>query len=73
MTHLTIKLWVDNNILLMITGMQTQPTDRLKQLRMIPYLLAEENLYPDFQSAIKALSTDDIPELYPPSLAIGVS
>ena len=60
----------EHNILLLITGMQVQPMDRLKQLRMIPYQIAEENLYPDFQSAIKALSCDNISYHYPKYIAI---
>ncbi len=60
----------ENNILLLITGMQIQPTDRLKQVRMIPYLIPEKNLYLDFRSAIKALSSDNYPHHYPTDLVI---
>ena len=60
----------ENNILLLITGMQIQPTDKLKQVRMIPYLIPEKNLHPDFQSVIKALSTDNVPHRYSANLAI---
>ena len=63
----------EKNILLLITGMQGQPTDKLKQVRMIPYLIAEENLYSDFQSALKALNTHDMSGLYPMELVISTS
>ena len=60
----------ENNILLLITGMQIQPTDKLKQVRMIPYLIPEKNFYLDFQSTINALSTDNDPYHYPTDLVI---
>lgn len=49
------------NIMLLITGLQHQPRDMLKKVRMIPYIIPEDTLYPDFQSAIKTLTTDHAP------------
>jgi len=60
----------ENNVLLLITGLQVQPTDRLKQVRMIPYLIPEKNLYPDFRFAIKALNSGNDPHYYPTDLII---
>ncbi len=45
----------DKNITVLITGIQHQPLDMLKKAHMIPYLIAEENLYTDFHSAINTL------------------
>jgi SulP family sulfate permease len=47
----------DKNIVVLITGLQHQPLDMLTKVHMIPYLIAEENLYTDFQSAINTLVT----------------
>jgi SulP family sulfate permease len=47
----------DKNILVLITGIQHQPLDMLTKVHMIPCLIAEENLYTDFQSAINTLVT----------------
>jgi len=44
--------------------------DRLKQVRMIPYLIPEKNLYLDFRSAIKALNSGNNPHHYPTDLII---
>jgi len=60
----------EKNILLLITGMQVQPADRLKQVRIIPYLIPEKTVYPDFQSVINALSSNNYSHHYPASLAI---
>lgn len=38
---------LDNNIRLLIMGMQAQPMDMLKHVRMIPYLIPNENLCSD--------------------------
>jgi len=51
--------------MLLITGLQHQPRDMLKKVRMIPYIIPEDSLYPDFQSAIKSLTTDHVPYHYP--------
>ncbi len=66
-----ITILQDNNILLLVTGLQIQPADMLKQMRMIPYLIPEENLYPDFHSAINVLGTDNAPHHYPINAVIG--
>lgn len=47
----------DKNVLVLMTGLQEQPRDMLEKVGVIPNLVPEENLYPDFQSAIKALET----------------
>ena len=65
-----VSLLQEYRILLLLTGLQVQPIDRLKQVRMIPYQIAEENLYLDFQAAIKALSTDNISHHYPINIVI---
>ena len=51
----------DKNIMLLVTGLQHQPRDILKKVRMIPYIIPENTLYPDFQSAIKSLGTNLAP------------
>ena len=51
----------ENNIKLLITGLQHQPRDMLKKVRMIPHIIPEDTLYPDFQSAVKTLGNDHAP------------
>lgn len=60
----------EKKIFLLITGMQTQPIDKLKQVRIIPYLVLERNIHPDFHSVVKELSTDIIFQRYSENLAI---
>jgi SulP family sulfate permease len=43
------------NIQVMITGLQTQPEDRLRRIRIIPDLIPENNLFRTFKDAIKWL------------------
>jgi SulP family sulfate permease len=43
------------NIQVMITGLQTQPEDRLRRIRIIPDLIPENNLFGTFKDAIKWL------------------
>ncbi|MGR9101106.1 MAG: SulP family inorganic anion transporter [Gammaproteobacteria bacterium] len=45
----------EKNVLVLMTGVQDQPKDMLKRVGLIPNLIPEENLFPEFQSAIKAL------------------
>jgi len=52
-----VSVLQDNNITLLVTGLQQQPRDMLKKVRMIPHILPENTLHLDFQSAIKSLST----------------
>ena len=54
----------DNNIKLLVTGLQHQPKDMLEEVRMIPYTISEDTLFQDFQSAIKSLSTTPAPHHY---------
>lgn len=38
----------DKNVLVLMTGLQEQPRDMLEKVGVIPNLVPEENLYPDF-------------------------
>nr|WP_263459016.1 sodium-independent anion transporter [Bathymodiolus platifrons methanotrophic gill symbiont] len=55
----------DRNIKLLVTGLQAQPKDMLTEVRMIPYIIPEDALCRDFQSAIKTLSASPAPYHYP--------
>lgn len=52
-----VSMLQDNNITLLVTGLQQQPRDMLNKVRMIPHILPKNTLHLDFQSAIKSLST----------------
>ncbi|NOQ16238.1 MAG: STAS domain-containing protein [Methyloprofundus sp.] len=62
---------LDNNIRLLITGMQEQPMDMLKRVRMIPYLIPDENLCSDLQAAVQTLSFTNGVQHYPASVVKG--
>ena len=47
----------DKNVLILMTGIQDQPKDMLMRIGLIPDLIPEQHLYPDFHAAIKALET----------------
>ena len=53
-------------VLVLITGIQAQPKDMLKRVGLIPDMIGEHHVYPDFPSAIKALETgtafQDVPK-----------
>ena len=51
------------NIQVMITGLQTQPEDRLRRIRIIPDLIPENNLFRRFHEAIKWLVDNKEAEL----------
>ena len=53
----------EKNVLVLMTAIQDQPKDMLERVSLIPNLISEENLYSDFQSAIKALESGKIPHL----------
>jgi sulfate permease, SulP family len=46
-------------VMVVITGIQDQPKDMLKRIGLVPDLIPEEHLYPDFPSCIKALETGE--------------
>ena len=46
-------------VMVVITGIQDQPRDMLKRIGLVPDLIPEEHLYPDFLSCIKALETGE--------------
>jgi SulP family sulfate permease len=50
----------ENNILVVISGIQEQPKDILETIGLLPNLIPFENLYPDFKSAIKALENGTV-------------
>lgn len=47
-------------ITVLITGIQKQPLDMLKNIQLIPSLIPRENLFKDFQSAIAALEEEKL-------------
>ncbi len=49
----------EKKILVLITAIQEQPKDMLRQIGVIPGLIAEEHLYKDFMQCVKALETGD--------------
>ncbi len=49
----------EKNILVLITEIQEQPKDMLSNVGLIPEIIPEEHLYPDFNSAINALRTGE--------------
>jgi len=49
----------EKKILVLMTGIQEQPKDMLKQVCVIPGLIAEEHLYKDFMLCVKALETGE--------------
>jgi len=50
-----IMVMQEKNIKVMLTGTQEQPKDMLKQINLIPNLVAEDQLFDDFDTCIKAL------------------
>ncbi|RMG27282.1 MAG: SulP family inorganic anion transporter [Bacteroidetes bacterium] len=40
----------------LLVGPQTQPRDRMERIRIIPDLISEEHIFPDFESCLKYLS-----------------
>jgi len=44
----------------LITGIQKQPLDMLKNIQLIPSLIPEENLFKDFPSAVAALEEEKL-------------
>jgi sulfate permease, SulP family len=46
-------------VMVVITGIQDQPKDMLKRIGLVPDLIPEEHLFPDFPSCIKALETGE--------------
>lgn len=48
---------VGKGIKVLITGVQEQPKDMLKRIDLIPNVIPEKHLFPDFPSCIKALET----------------
>jgi len=49
----------EKKILVLITAIQEQPKDMLRQIGVIPGLIAEEHLYKDFMQCVKALETGE--------------
>ncbi|MGR9074083.1 MAG: SulP family inorganic anion transporter [Gammaproteobacteria bacterium] len=45
----------EKNVLVLMSTLQDQPRDMLEKVGLIPNLIPAENLFPNFQSAIKAL------------------
>ncbi len=43
------------NIHVLLTSLQTQPRDRLERVKIIPDLISEDNIFPDFTSCINWL------------------
>jgi len=49
----------EKKILVLITEIQEQPKDMLRQIGVIPGLIVEEHLYKDFMQCVKALETGE--------------
>ncbi len=49
----------EKKILVLITAIQEQPKDMLRQIGVIPGLIVEEHLYKDFMQCVKALETGE--------------
>ena len=47
----------EKKILVLVTGIQDQPRDMLRKVRLIPEIIPEEHLYADFSGCISALET----------------
>lgn len=45
------------NIHVLLTGLQTQPKDRMRRIRLIPDLIEENNLFKTFQDSVTWLAT----------------
>ena len=47
----------ERGIIVLMTGIQQQPKDMLRNVRLIPSLISEENLFKDFSGCIAALES----------------
>jgi len=48
----------EKNIKVYLTGLQGQPRDMMRKINLIPDLIPEDQVYPDFQSCISDLAKD---------------
>lgn len=61
----TVLALQEKKILVLITEIQEQPKDMLSNVGLIPEIIPEAHLYPDFNFAIKALRTGEAFEKVP--------
>lgn len=49
----------EEKVLVLITGIQEQPSDMLRRVGLVPDMIPEEHLYAEFSDAIRALETGE--------------
>jgi SulP family sulfate permease len=53
------------NITVVITGIQDQPLDMLKKIKLIPNLISKDHIFEDFPTAIKTLEEQKLASYVP--------